>query len=66
MKVDVNGQSIELVEGASLCALLTQLDQPQEGMALAVNQTIVPQGEWEAYRLHDGDTIALFQAIAGG
>lgn len=40
------------------------LDRP--GSALALNQTILPRELWEHHTLQDGDTLLLFQAIAGG
>lgn len=66
MQVEVNQEWLELEPGATLASLLNQLKQPAEGIALAVNQTIIPQAEWSSHGLNQGDRIALFQAIAGG
>ncbi|MXG37760.1 sulfur carrier protein ThiS, partial [Escherichia coli] len=46
--------------------LLTQLEQHQPGVALALNQHILPRERWEHHLLQEGDQILLFQVIAGG
>ena len=47
-------------------ALLTQLEQLQPGVALALNQHILPRDRWEDHLLQEGDRVLLFQVIAGG
>ena len=66
MRIQFNDKPLECPNGLTLAALLAQLDQGQAGTALAVNQTIIPRDQWSSYLLHEGDTILLFQAIAGG
>jgi len=66
MQIRVNDEPVELTEQASLAELLTQLAQQPNGIAMAVNQTIVPRTAWASHRLNEGDSVALFQAIAGG
>ncbi|MBD1227168.1 sulfur carrier protein ThiS [Xenorhabdus griffiniae] len=46
--------------------LLEHIERPQSGTALAINQTIIPRSEWQTHQINDGDSILLFQAIAGG
>ena len=41
-------------------------DAAPTGMALAVNQAVVPAAAWDEQTLADGDCLQLFQAIAGG
>ncbi len=76
MKISINGEGHELVESLTISELLQNLMVKGQmvkvltfeltGLALAVNQTIVPQEQWHHYQLSDGDEIALFRAIAGG
>ncbi|MBD1391360.1 sulfur carrier protein ThiS [Neiella sp. HB171785] len=66
MKVEVNGEPVELSAQATLMQLLDVLQQDLSGVAIAVNQTIVPQHDWDDYLLQDRDNIAIFRAIAGG
>ncbi|MCA6222702.1 sulfur carrier protein ThiS [Photorhabdus antumapuensis] len=66
MKITVNDQPMELIAPLAIQQLLEQLEQTQPGMALAINQTIIPRSEWNTHQINDGDNILLFQAIAGG
>jgi sulfur carrier protein len=66
MRIQFNDEPLECTEGMTLATLLAQLEQGKAGVALAVNQTIIPREQWSNYLLREGDTILLFQAIAGG
>lgn len=66
MKININGQPVELKDRLTLEALLTQLSYSLEGTALAINQIIIPRSQWTRQWVSDGDDILLFQAIAGG
>lgn len=66
MKITLNERPVELTEQLSLAALLEQLRYPPEGAALAINQTVIPRGQWPHHLVNEGDDILLFQAIAGG
>ncbi|WP_130833271.1 sulfur carrier protein ThiS [[Erwinia] mediterraneensis] len=66
MKVRVNDEQMTLAEAVTLNELLQQLAQPPSGIALAVNQTVVPRNHWAEHTLCEGDDILIFQAIAGG
>lgn len=66
MRIYFNDEPMQCVERLTLAALLEQLRMLRPGVALAVNQTIVPRERWAAHLLQDGDHILLFQAIAGG
>ena len=66
IQVRVNDKPVEVPEGQSLSALLTQLEMPLQATAVALNEDIVARSEWETTILSAGDRIALFQAIAGG
>jgi sulfur carrier protein len=66
VKLIINDQSHDFAAPLTLLTLLEQLNHPQEGSALAVNQVIIPRHNWASHPLTDGDNILLFQAIAGG
>lgn len=66
MNITVNDEQYSLDMPVTLCQLLIQLEQPSIGVALAINETIVPRENWETHFINDGDTILLFHAIAGG
>jgi sulfur carrier protein len=38
----------------------------KNGIAVAVNEEIIPKNKWEQTRLFDGDKIIVIGAVAGG
>jgi thiamine biosynthesis protein ThiS len=66
MRIWFNDEPLQCAEATSVADLLTQLEQQQPGVALALNQRILPRERWEDHLLQEGDQILLFQVIAGG
>ncbi|HEY4468900.1 MAG TPA: sulfur carrier protein ThiS [Klebsiella sp.] len=66
MQVWFNDEPLQCAEATSVATLLIQLEQLQPGIALALNQHILPSERWEDHLLQEGDQILLFQVIAGG
>ncbi|EOW6805193.1 sulfur carrier protein ThiS [Cronobacter muytjensii] len=66
MRIELNDEAIQCVEGLSAAQLLEQLKLDRPGTALAINQTILPRSQWPDYALQEGDSLTLFQVIAGG
>ncbi|VFP87353.1 sulfur carrier protein ThiS [Candidatus Erwinia haradaeae] len=67
MKITFNNRSLELQNPLSITEFLSYQFYPSSsGLALALNQTVIPQKNWPDYQIKDGDDILLFQAIAGG
>ncbi len=66
MQIWFNDEPLACADNLSVSALLTQLEQLQPGVALALNQHILPRERWEDHLLQEGDRVLLFQVIAGG
>ncbi len=66
MNVSVNGTARELVEGTTLGQLIGDLGLRREGIAVARNDDVVSRGAVDTTALHDGDTIEIIAAVAGG
>lgn len=66
MKIQINGEAQEFELTLTVSELLAKLEQDMAGVAIAINQNIIPQTEWASAQLQDGDQVALFRAIAGG
>jgi len=66
MHITFNDEPMQCAQALSVAALLTQLGQMKPGVALALNQQILPRERWEHHIVQDGDRILLFQVIAGG
>jgi sulfur carrier protein len=68
MKVLVNGDETELVDGATVLAAIEALELPRagRGVAVAVDAEVVPRTEWHARELEDGARVEVVRAIQGG
>ncbi|MFF9341999.1 sulfur carrier protein ThiS [Streptomyces sp. NPDC014773] len=64
--VSVNGEPRALAAPASLASLVAGLTAAPAGVAAAVNETVVPRGEWAATLLADGDRVEVLTAVQGG
>ena len=67
MNIIVNQQSKDIPDECSLEQLLTHVLQiPVAGLAVAVEQTVIPNTEWASYKLHPADNVMLIRATQGG
>jgi len=67
MTVSVNNQAVETGVSASLRSLLTELAlADKKGIAVAVNNAIVPRTNWEQFTLSGNEKITILQATQGG
>ena len=66
MNVIVNGQPVELSDGATTAAAVQVLTSAPSGIAVAVNGAVVRRSEWESTPLTDGDQVEVLTAVQGG
>ncbi|KOX26425.1 MULTISPECIES: sulfur carrier protein ThiS [unclassified Streptomyces] len=66
VSVSVNGEAREFSGPVSLDALVATLTPARSGVAAAVNETVVPRGEWASTLLGDGDRVEVLTAVQGG
>jgi thiazole synthase len=66
--VELNGESHELPEGATLVDAVRASGAEQEarGVAVALEGEVVPRGEWSSTPLADGSRVEVLAAIQGG
>lgn len=65
MKVLVNNKEVET--GATTLSQLTEeLSLPAQGIAVAVNNRMIPRAEWKEYALSEGISIIVIKAACGG
>ncbi len=65
MQVIVNGQDYHLAEGSTIAGLLTLLDVDGK-LAVEINHSIIPRGNFASHTIHPGDAIEIIRAIGGG
>ena len=66
MSVYVNGQPRDLGADASVADVVHSLGAGGSGVAVAVNDEVVPRGEWERTPLRDDDRVEVLTAVQGG
>ncbi|MFI8815116.1 MULTISPECIES: sulfur carrier protein ThiS [unclassified Streptomyces] len=66
VSVSVNGERRALPAGTALDALVATLTSAHSGVAAAVNESVVPRGQWSVTALGDGDRVEVLTAVQGG
>lgn len=65
MKVLINNKEVE-TDAATLSQLTNDLSLPAQGIAVAVNNRMIPRAEWTDYALSEDISIVIIKAACGG
>ena len=65
MKLKVNDKEVE-TGATNLSQFSQEQNLPATGIAVAVNQRMIPRAEWASYALHEDDNILIIKAVCGG
>lgn len=66
MKVFINQEEKQINEKTSLSSLLESIDINPLGIAIAVNQTVIPKNSWDKFIINENDNVMLIRATQGG
>lgn len=68
MEVIVNGKTVSLNVGTSLLEVLKRygFDEQSTGIAVAVNQNLIPKPQWAELILKTNDKVEIVWARQGG
>ncbi len=67
MNVIVNGQEQFVADHLHVDALLTHMGQAElGGIAVAINDLVVPKSQWSKHVLNAGDKVLIIKASQGG
>jgi sulfur carrier protein len=66
MNVLVNGQPRSVAEHTTVRRLLEELELPTRGIAVEVNQQIVPRQHHAERVLAEGDSLEIVSLVGGG
>ncbi|AZE91806.1 sulfur carrier protein ThiS [Pseudomonas orientalis] len=66
MRIQLNGELLELPDGETVAALLARLELTGRRVAVELNLDIVPRSQHESTALSDGDQVEVVHAIGGG
>jgi thiazole synthase len=64
--ITLNGQPQELPDNHTVADLVAQQIGDGAGVAVAVNDAVIPRRAWAETRLVDGDRVLLVRPVAGG
>ena len=65
MQINVNNKPIT-TEALNLGSLAKELSLPEKGVAVAVNNKMVPRTLWEQTPLSEGASVIVIKAACGG
>jgi sulfur carrier protein len=65
MIINVNEKQVEVAEATTVAALLASMGYPDRGIAVAVDQAVLPRSRW-ATTLSDGAQLEVVTAVQGG
>jgi sulfur carrier protein len=67
MDIFINGQATQMPDNSTVPDVLQHLGQTQKGgIAVAVNDVVVPKSQWSKAHITDGDKVLIIQASQGG
>lgn len=65
MQINVNNKPIN-TEATNLNTLASELSLPEKGVAVAINNRMVPRSQWEQTPLSEGTSVIIIKAACGG
>ena len=68
MNIKVNGETTEISPGLTLHQLLLDLDidPARPGIAVAIDQEVIPRTQWDATEIRQESEIEIIRAAQGG
>ncbi|MDN5202651.1 sulfur carrier protein ThiS [Fulvivirgaceae bacterium BMA10] len=67
MEVTINGNQYEFQESSSLEQIIQSLSlKSTQGIAVAIDDMVVPKTDWENHIIKDQDKIMIITATQGG
>lgn len=64
--IHLNENAIEINPDFNILQLLEHINSPQNGIAVAINNTIVLKNSWALKTLSENDRVLIIQATQGG
>jgi sulfur carrier protein len=66
IQIKVNNETVHIEPNCSVSQLITNHKFPSKGIAIAVNQEVVPKTNWDNFTLQQNDEILIITATQGG
>ena len=65
MDITINNKPLS-TSAATVSQLAEELALPEKGVAVAVDNKLVPRGEWGSFELREGAAVTVIRAAFGG
>ena len=67
MTVFINKEEKEIADNTDITQMLYQNGfEDTKGIAIAINNEVIPKSTWQNHLLHDQDNVTIITATAGG
>ena len=66
MRIEVNGESLDVTAPISLTELVRRLALAPERLAIELNRKVVRRADWQETALNDGDRVEIVHFVGGG
>lgn len=66
MEIEINGALTSIIDSTNLKYLIDETVKDQKGLAVAVNNSVVPKDNWAHTILMPADKVLLIKATQGG
>ena len=65
MDITINNKPLS-ISAATVSQLAAELALPEKGVAVAVDNKLVPRGDWGSFELREGAAVTVIRAAFGG
>lgn len=65
MDITINNKPLS-TSAATVSQLVAELALPEKGVAVAVDNKLVPRGDWGSFELREGAAVTVIRAAFGG
>ncbi len=67
VEIKVNRDTVHITSTTTVLSLLQKLrGEKLNGLAVAVNEKVIPRPQWEIMQLNQNDNVLIIQATQGG
>jgi sulfur carrier protein len=66
MKITINGAEHEAEDGSSVAGVVASVTAQPAGVAVALNDQVVPRADWKTTIVREADRIEVLTAVQGG
>ncbi len=66
LTIEVNNIKYDLNDTASLKDVLDELKIHQNGIAVAINKSIIQKDKWTSTKIKNGDSLLIIKSTQGG